>query len=163
MSAYVYTCVSVCMFYYMHNYTASMPQFGIHSSYHGDDIGHHGNWIPNCGIIRKFLASSYQYTLCIRSIFLQNLLAVFIYIVHSITYLAALYECFGLNMASGALLLYTVRQTFCCKRAIMESFITALCYTWHPECFNCLVSIACNNMSIYSYTELVHLVTATYL
>ena len=27
-----------------------------------------------------------------------------------------------------------------CKRAIMESFITALRYTWHPECFNCMVS-----------------------
>ena len=26
-----------------------------------------------------------------------------------------------------------------CKRAIMESFITALRFTWHPECFNCLV------------------------
>ena len=30
-----------------------------------------------------------------------------------------------------------------CKRAIMESFITALRYTWHPECFNCLVSVVC--------------------
>ena len=28
-----------------------------------------------------------------------------------------------------------------CKKAIMESFITALRYTWHPECFNCLVSV----------------------
>ena len=44
-----------------------------------------------------------------------------------------------------------------CKRAIMESFITALRYTWHPECFNCLVSITCSSMSsIWSYDTELH-------
>ena len=39
-----------------------------------------------------------------------------------------------------------------CKRAIMESFITALRYTWHPECFNCLVSY-CIHLYIPMYVR----------